>query len=131
MSNKNILIVDDEKDVCEALKESLSREGYSIDVCYTGVDAILLFSQNRYDLALIDIKLEGRMSGIDLIKRIVEIAPIPTIVVESATPKKQLEEILRKEGLLERVDKILEKPSDLRLDYFIHFVQQIISKRKG
>lgn len=126
-----ILIVDDERDVCEALKESLSREGYDVDVCYTGIDALLLLNEKKYDLVLIDIRLEGRISGIDLIKKAVEVSPKPAIVIESATPKKQLEEILKKEGLLERVDRILEKPSDLRLDHFIHFIHQVLSKGRG
>jgi two-component system, OmpR family, response regulator len=129
--NEKILIVDDEKDVCEALKECLSREGYEVEVCYMGADALALLNEKKYDLVLIDIRLEGRISGIDLIKRAVEVSPKPAIVVESATPKKQLEEILKKEGLLERVDRILEKPSDLRLDHFIHFIHQVLSKGRG
>ena len=130
MSEK-ILIVDDEKDVCEALRECLNREGYEAEVCYMGADALSLLSENKYDLVLIDIRLEGRISGIDLIKKAVDVTPRPAIVVESATPKKQLEEILKKEGLLDRVDRILEKPSDLRLDHFIHFIHQVLSKVRG
>jgi len=129
--NEKILIVDDEKDVCEALKESLNREGYEVEVCYTGVDALALLNEKKYDLVLIDVRLEGRISGIDLIKKAVEITPKPAIVVESATPKKQLEEIFKKEGVLERIDRILEKPSDLRLDHFIHFIHQVLLKEKG
>ena len=129
--NEKILIVDDEKDVCEALKENLNREGYEVEVCYTGVAALLLLNEKKYDLVLIDIRLEGRISGIDLIKTAVDLTPKPAVVVESATPKKQLEEILKKEGLLERVDKILEKPSDLRLDHFNHFIQQVLLKGRG
>jgi len=128
---EKILIVDDEKDVCEALKECLERDGYEAEGCYAGAEALVLLGERKYDLVLIDIRLEGRISGVDLIRRAAELEPKPAIVVESATPKKQLEEILKKEGLLERVDKILEKPSDLRLDYFINFIHLIFSKGRG
>lgn len=123
------LIVDDEKDVCEALKECLSREGHEVEVCHTGAKAMMLIETNAYDLVLIDIRLEGRISGIELLKHSVALSHKPIIVVESATPKKQLEEILKKEGILERVAKILEKPSDLRLDHFIQFIHQVLSMR--
>lgn len=128
---RKFLIVDDEKDVCEALKENLSCEDCETDVCHLGADAISLLKEKKYDLVLVDIKLEGRISGIDLIKKAVEVIPKPTIVVESATPKKQLEQILKKEGLLEHVTKILEKPSDLRLEHFSRFINQALSKGKG
>lgn len=128
---EKILIVDDEKDVCEALKECLSREDYEIEMCYTGVAALLLLNEKKYDLVLIDIRLEGRISGLDLIKTAADISPKPAIVVESATPKKELEEILKKKGLFETVDRILEKPSDLHLDHFIHFIHQVLSKGRG
>ena len=129
--SKKILVVDDEKDVCEALKECLDRDGYEAEVCSSGAEALVLLGERKYDLVLVDMRLEGRISGVDLIRRAAELEPKPTIVVESATPKKQLEEMLKKEGLLDRVDRILEKPSDLRLDHFIYFIHQIFAKGRG
>jgi CheY-like chemotaxis protein len=129
--NEKILIIDDEEDVCEALKESLIREGHEAEICHTGAEAMTLMETKAYDLVLIDIRLEGRISGIDLLRYSAALPHKPIIVVESATPKKQLEEILKKEGVSERVDRILEKPSDLRLDHFNCFIEQVLSKERG
>lgn len=128
---ERILIVDDEKDVREALGESLGREDYEIGMCGRGEEALALLLEKKYDLVLVDIRLEGRVSGMDLIRKTLALSPGPAVVVQSATPKKELEEILKKEGLLARVDRILEKPGDLRPDRLNDFIHQVLLKERG
>jgi DNA-binding response OmpR family regulator len=53
-----ILIVDDEKDLCEILEFNLESEGYSIDVAYSGEDA-LKKPLEEYDLILLDVMMSG------------------------------------------------------------------------
>ncbi len=125
-----ILVVDDEKGICEVLKDILESEGLSVDICYKGIDALQLLQEKQYAVVLIDIKLEGKMSGVDLIKEAVKITPKPAILAVSATPKEHLEELFKKAGLLERVDRILEKPSDLRPERFITYIRQTLSKER-
>ena len=59
--NRKILIVDDEKDLCEILQFNLESEGFDIDVAYSGEEAL---KQNleEYDLILLDVMMGG-MSG--------------------------------------------------------------------
>lgn len=56
--NRKILIVDDEKDLCEILQFNLESEGFEIDVAYSGEEAL---KQNleEYDLILLDVMMGG------------------------------------------------------------------------
>jgi two-component system, OmpR family, alkaline phosphatase synthesis response regulator PhoP len=56
--NQKILIVDDEKDLCEILQFNLESEGFSIDVAYSGEDA-LKKPLEEYDLILLDVMMGG------------------------------------------------------------------------
>ena len=59
-----ILVVDDEPEICDLLQDFLTQEGYQVFTAKNGQEAISLGSQNRFDLALLDIKMPG-MDGIE------------------------------------------------------------------
>jgi len=63
-----ILVVDDEKDLCEILQFNLSSEGFEIEVAYSGEEA-LGKSIERFDLLLLDVMMGG-MSGFKLADKI-------------------------------------------------------------
>lgn len=50
----NILLIDDEKKICEFVKAYLDKEGYKTDVAYNGNDAINYLDNNEYDIVLLD-----------------------------------------------------------------------------
>lgn len=55
----HILVVEDERALCETIVRSLRRLAYSVDFCYDGNKAIELLSVERYDLVLLDLNLPG------------------------------------------------------------------------
>ena len=55
----NILVVEDERALCETIVRSLRRLAYSVDPCYDGDTAIDLLGSERYDLVLLDLNLPG------------------------------------------------------------------------
>jgi len=63
-----ILVVDDERDLCEILQFNLSSEGFEIEVAYSGEEA-LAKSIERFDLLLLDVMMGG-MSGFQLADKI-------------------------------------------------------------
>lgn len=77
---KRILIVDDEKEIAEALKEVFSL--YEIDSVYTtdGRSAYELLMKEKFDLILIDVNMPG-MNGIDLITKLHNNNSIDTPIV--------------------------------------------------
>ena len=68
----SILVVDDEKELCERIKRELDKEGYRTAAAYDGVEGLDHFSRNRVDVAIVDIKMP-RMSGLEMLKKCREI----------------------------------------------------------
>lgn len=69
-----ILIVDDEPNICNLLRELLARQDYQIDTCPNGQDALAKVQAGRYDMLISDLKMPG-ISGIDLIKSVKAVSP--------------------------------------------------------
>jgi two-component system copper resistance phosphate regulon response regulator CusR len=61
-----ILIVEDETKVAQALKEGLEREGYEVTVARTGEEAYYLLDARTFDLVVLDLMLPGR-SGLEIL----------------------------------------------------------------
>ncbi|OQX55995.1 MAG: hypothetical protein B5M53_03505 [Candidatus Cloacimonas sp. 4484_209] len=79
----NILIVDDEKKICNILSEILKDEGYHIALSYNGTDAQAIVEEDNVDLILLDMRLPD-IDGIALLKRFKEIKPDISVVMISA-----------------------------------------------
>lgn len=76
-----ILIVDDEFDMRESMKELLIRDDYQVDLAPDGKTAIEKFQNREYDLVLSDIIMQ-EMDGIELLKNLKKINPeIPFILI--------------------------------------------------
>ncbi|HXV21418.1 MAG TPA: response regulator, partial [Desulfuromonadales bacterium] len=68
MSIRRILVADDEESIRWVLSKALSKKGFSVDLASSGSEALTLFRQNAYDLAVLDIKMPGT-SGLELLER--------------------------------------------------------------
>ena len=55
----HILVVEDERALCETIVRSLRRLAYSVDYCHDGEQALGLLCVERYDLVLLDLNLPG------------------------------------------------------------------------
>lgn len=69
-----ILIIDDEPKVVRALGRTLQREGYEIQGCASGAEALDALRQTEFDILLCDIQM-AEMDGIALLRAAHEIAP--------------------------------------------------------
>ncbi|MBU2511574.1 sigma-54 dependent transcriptional regulator [bacterium] len=69
MVSTKILIVDDELIMRESLGGWLERDGHEVSKAASGEEALVKMENTRFDIMLVDIKMEG-MSGIDLLKQI-------------------------------------------------------------
>jgi DNA-binding response OmpR family regulator len=65
MAGERILVVDDESDIVELLKDVLSAEGYLVDAAPQAAAALQLIRENIYDVALLDFNLPD-MDGVML-----------------------------------------------------------------
>lgn len=57
MATEKILVVDDDNNICELLRLYLEKEGYSVTLAKTGMQAVRSFAEQQPDLMLLDIML--------------------------------------------------------------------------
>ncbi len=78
----NLLIIEDNHDVNSMLREVLINEGYAVDSAYTGIDGLMSFQKNSYDLILLDLMLPYK-SGDEVLKEIRKSSEIPVIIISA------------------------------------------------
>jgi len=83
MSSTKIFIVDDELVMRKSLSGWLKRDGYDVDTAESGEEAIEKLKKTRFDLLLVDIKMEG-ISGLDVLKHVRENDPDMAVVMITA-----------------------------------------------
>ncbi len=64
-----ILLAEDEKDLNRIISQKLTSDGYGVDSCYDGLEALEHFRSTTYDAAILDIMMP-KMDGITLLKKI-------------------------------------------------------------
>src|ERR1041384_3440598 len=65
---KRILVVDDDQDSCELLREIFSAEGWHVDTALSPTQAFSLPEKEKIDLVVSDVNLEANQTGLDLLK---------------------------------------------------------------
>lgn len=80
-SRGNILVVDDEKNLCDYLSIILSKDGFSVSLAHRAEEALSLMEEQPFDLVIADVKMEG-MNGIEMLEKIKTADPdIPVIIM--------------------------------------------------
>ena len=75
-----VLLVDDDVETAEALREMFAASAYAVDVASSAEQAIERFRDETYSVVLADLQLPGE-SGLDLVKRLRREAPATAVVV--------------------------------------------------
>lgn len=70
--NEKILVVDDERPVCDMLKKFLTKKGYDATCVLSGEGAIVKIKKEKPKVVLLDIRMPG-MDGIEVLKEIKKI----------------------------------------------------------
>jgi CheY-like chemotaxis protein len=104
----HILLVEDNKFVSDAVKETLESEGWRVETCEDGYVALLLIkSDRRYDLILLDNELPN-VNGLELARRARELPhrkQTPIIMLSASEGVR--------DALLAGADIFLRKPQDI------------------
>ncbi|KPJ78757.1 MAG: Fis family transcriptional regulator [Deltaproteobacteria bacterium SG8_13] len=83
MGATRILIVDDEVIMRESLSGWLARDGHAVETAASGEEALEKLGKSRFDILLVDIKMEG-ISGLEVLRRVNENDPDVAIVMITA-----------------------------------------------
>ena len=100
----NILIVEDEKNICDFLGAFLIGQGYQVSFAAKGKEALSLISSNCPDVVLLDLGLPD-IDGMDVIESVRTWSSVPIIVISART---RAEEKVR--ALDAGADDYLSKP---------------------
>ena len=123
MSQKKILVVDDEPDLVETVRFPLEMEGYQVLVSYNGEDALNQARTKKPDLIILDLmlpKLDG-YKVCRLLKFDERYKHIPILMLTAKTQEK--DKILGKET---GADEYITKPFEM--DYLMEKVKAYLNK---
>ncbi len=123
MQKVKILIVDDEKNIREVIKEYSTLEGYEVKEADSGVKALELLNSEKFDLMILDIMMPI-MDGFTLLNSIPKEKRIPTIILSARD-----DEIDKLEGFDRGIDDYLCKPFSPR--ELMARVKAILKRTKG
>jgi DNA-binding response OmpR family regulator len=104
-----ILLVEDDKQLAERVKEWLTLEHYTVDVANDGADGLQLFKTNEYDLSILDWQLPT-MSGLEICQAIR--VSHPQALVMFLTGKSEIDD--KEKGFDTGADDYLVKPFHLK-----------------
>ncbi len=75
-----ILVVDDEKLLVKGIKFNLENEGYQVDVCYDGAEAVEKAAAENFDLIILDLMMP-KMDGLEACMTIRQNSTVPIIML--------------------------------------------------
>jgi len=75
-----VLVIDDERVICDACRLVLEEKGHRVERRLTGKDGLLAIEHSPYDIILLDMKLPD-IDGTQILKTINAKAPAPCVIV--------------------------------------------------
>ena len=91
-SKGKILVVDDDRLVLAMVTHGLSQAGYEVIDADNGDDAILLARQHRPDMALLDIRMEGK-TGFDVAEYLRDVGHTPFVFLSAFSDEKTVAQV--------------------------------------
>jgi two-component system, NtrC family, sensor kinase len=79
----HILIVDDERDIRQLLREMLTLEGHEVTEATNGAEALARLRDASFDLVVTDVRMPS-LSGMELLRRVREVSPSTEVIVATA-----------------------------------------------
>lgn len=104
----NILVVDDEKNICLEFQGILEEFGHSVDIAYHGRQALKKVQDTEYDIVFLDIMLP-QMEGREVFDRMKTIRDVPIVFMSGYLAPKKEEDARSRNAFA-----CLNKPLDLQ-----------------
>jgi len=114
LSQSNILIIDDNRDMADGLGMILEDEGYQVTLAYNGRDGIGIFNAGHFDVALVDFKLPD-MNGVAVLRQLHQKDPQVRVIMITGYHVEQLLAEAIDDGTVEVLRKPLEIGSVIKI----------------
>lgn len=102
-----ILIIDDDKELCALIKQSVLTENIEAYDCQSGKAGLKKLHENEYQLVILDVMMPG-MDGFETLEQIREVSSLPVLMFTSKN-----DSISKVRGLRAGADDYLTKPFDM------------------
>jgi len=102
-----ILIIDDDKELCELIKQCVLQESIEADCCYSGKSGLLQLREKEYQLAILDVMMPG-FDGFETLEQIRKESSLPILMFTSKN-----DSVSKVRGLRAGADDYLTKPFDM------------------
>ena len=103
-----ILIIDDEKEICESMKMILEYEGYSVDYSTSALKGLNLVEEKQISCLLLDIQMP-EMSGFEVLKKVKEANPSLSVIIISAHGSVENAIKARRLGAFDFIEKPIDR----------------------
>lgn len=104
---KDIIIIDDDRDLCTLLQESLLQENICADISCNGFDGIKSVKDKEYQLVVLDVMMPG-ISGFEVLERIRDMSNVPILMLTAKDDSTS-----KVKGLRAGADDYLTKPFEM------------------
>jgi DNA-binding NtrC family response regulator len=106
MSSK-ILVVDDEIFVCKMLRKFLIERGLRVVEAHNGEEAMEVFSRERPDVVLLDIRMPGK-DGLETLAELKALDPEASVIMVTAVHEEELAKQAMAEGAFDYITKPID-----------------------
>ncbi|WP_187356639.1 MULTISPECIES: response regulator transcription factor [Bacillaceae] len=101
---KNILVVDDEKEIVNLVSIYLQNDGFTVFKAYDGEEALDMFAQKKIDLIILDLMMP-KLDGMEVCRRLRETNTVPILMLSAKA--EDMDKVL---GLMTGADDYMIKP---------------------
>ena len=123
--NEKLLIVDDEPDILDTLKNALAMKNYQVQCVQNGEQAISLYETEPFDLVITDVRMPG-IDGVKILQRIKEIDEHAAVIILTGYASvEDAVKTLKNNGALDYLTKPLADIDTLYIS-----VERALDKRK-
>ncbi len=83
LKNYRILLIDDDRSLCEVMEFNLNEQGYQVDTAATGEQGLAHFKRRDYQLVITDMKMPG-IDGLQVLKELRQLQPQVMVIMITA-----------------------------------------------
>ncbi len=106
MTEKKVLVVDDEPLFCEMVSKFLVGKGYSVVEAYGGEQALTIYSENRPDVVVLDVRMPGK-DGLETLQELRASDPEASVIMVTAVLDEEVVGQAMADGALDYITKPL------------------------